>query len=125
MKIAYEISTNSYANNKKVGCILVNGNNIIAIGYNGTAPGLDNQCEIDGVTTNEVMHAESNAIAKCASSVNSSKNSIMYCTLSPCLNCAKLIAQAGIKKVFFKEQYKNTDGLTYLSKVGIKSINLK
>ena len=124
MKIAHEISKNSYANNKKVGCILVKSNNIIAIGYNGTAVGLDNQCEVDGITTKEVMHAESNAIAKCASSLNSSKDSTMYCTLSPCIDCSKLIVQAGIKRVFFKEQYRNTEGLDYLAKVGIETIEL-
>ena len=125
MKMAYEVSLNSYAINKKVGCILVKDNNIIAIGYNGTASGLSNECEINGITTKEVMHAESNAIAKCASSSYSSKNAVMYCTLSPCIECSKLIVQAGISAVLFKERYRNTEGLDYLAKVGVEVISLE
>ncbi len=122
MNIAVEVSKNSTAEKKKVGCIIVKNTNIIAIGYNGTPSGFDNVCEENGKTKPEVLHAESNAIAKCAISENSSEGATMYCTYSPCMNCAKLIVQSKIKKVYFKEYYKDTSGLDLLLKAGIKSI---
>jgi len=122
MNIAVEVSKNSTAEKKKVGCIIVKNLNIIAIGYNGTPSGFDNICEENGKTKPEVLHAESNAIAKCATSENSSEGATMYCTYSPCMNCAKLIVQSKIKKVYFKEYYKDTSGLDLLLKAGIKSI---
>lgn len=119
MNIAIEIAKNSTANKKKVGCIIVKNLNIIAIGYNGTPSGFDNICEKNGKTKPEVLHAESNAIAKCAISQNSSVDSIMYCTYAPCMNCAKLIVQSKIKKIYFNEYYKDKAGLDLLAKAGI------
>ena len=126
MNIAVEVSASSYAVKKKVGCIIVKNHNIIAIGYNGTPSGFDNNCETLCLITNkfktnkEVLHAESNAIAKCATGTSSSEGAKMYCTYSPCFNCAKLIVQAKIKTVYFKEYYKLKDGLALLKNAGIE-----
>lgn len=115
------IANESKANRYKVGAILVKDGNIISMGYNGTPNGFDNCCEDeDGNTKAEVLHTESNAITKCAKSTKSSENSILYCTLSPCVECAKLIIQSGIKEVYFKEFYRDTKGLILLSKANIK-----
>lgn len=127
MDIAVAVAASSSAVKKQVGCILVKEHNIIAIGYNGTPSGFDNNCEYVSnytgklVTSRDVLHAESNCIAKCATSSNSSEGSTMYCTYSPCYDCAKLIVQAKIKKVYFKEHYKHSDGLTLLKKANIKT----
>lgn len=125
MQIAEVISKRSTAVNKKVGAILVKDNSIISYGYNGTPSGFSNVCEDEtGKTKPEVLHAESNAITKVAQSTLSSKDSVLYITLSPCINCAKLIIQSGIKEVYFKEHYKRNDGIELLEKAGIKCINL-
>ena len=97
LKIAELIGNHSYAERKKVGAILVKDSRIISTGFNGTPSGFDNTCEtFSGGTKKEVLHAESNAIAKCARSVESAEGSILYTTLSPCFNCAKLVIQSGI-----------------------------
>lgn len=115
------IANESKANRYKVGAILVKDGNIISMGYNGTPNGFDNECEDEnGNTKVEVLHAESNAITKCAKSTKSSENSILYCTLSPCVECAKLIIQSGIKEVYFKEFYRDRKGLILLLKANIK-----
>ena len=124
MNIAKEISELSYAQRRKVGAILVKKGNIIAMGYNGTAKGLDNQCEIDNVTKPEVLHAESNAISKCARSTNSSKNCDLYVTLSPCYECSKLIVQSGIKHVYYREEYRDLSGIDLLNRCGIKTTQI-
>ena len=120
LKIAELIGEHSKAERKKVGAILVKAGRIISTGYNGTPSGFDNNCEENGKTKPEVLHAESNAIAKCARSTESSEGSVLYVTLSPCLECAKLIIQCGIKEVYFSELYRNTDGLDLLKKAKIK-----
>lgn len=120
LKIAELISDHSKAERKKVGAILVKAGRIISTGYNGTPSGFDNNCEENGKTKPEVLHAESNAIAKCAKSTESSDQSVLYVSLSPCLECAKLIIQCGIKEVYFSELYRNTDGLDLLKKAKIK-----
>jgi dCMP deaminase len=119
LKIAYDISSLSYCTRKQVGAVIVKDDNIIAIGYNGTPSGFENVCEIDNITKPEVLHAESNAIAKCARSVNSSEGATMYTTWSPCFACAKLIIQAGIKRVVFGEYYNKLDGLDLLAQANI------
>ena len=124
MDFAFLISKNSYAVRKKVGCVIVKNKNIIAIGYNGTPSGFNNECELNGVTKKEVLHAESNAIAKCAVSNNSSKGAIMYTTLSPCYVCAKIIIQSKIKKVFYSEKYRDDKGLKLLKKAKIKTYEI-
>jgi dCMP deaminase len=120
MNIAEEISKRSYANRLKVGAILVKDNSIISDGYNGMPYYFDNSCETNNVTNLEVLHAESNAIAKIAKSNQSSEGSTLYVTASPCIECAKLIIQCGIKNVYFNYRYRNLDGIELLKKAKIK-----
>lgn len=120
MSIAETVSLASSCNRKKVGCIIVKENNIISIGYNGTITGFDNVCELpDGTTSPEVLHAESNAILKCAKNGSSCDGADLYVTLSPCLNCAKMIIQAGIKKVYYSKLHSCHAGLELLEKAGV------
>lgn len=119
LEIAQLIGNHSYAERKKVGAIIVKAGRIISTGYNGTPSGFDNICEVNGTTKPEVLHAESNAIAKCAKSVESSEGSVLYVTLSPCFECCKLIIQSGIKEVYFSEMYRDPSGLELLSKANI------
>ena len=114
MNIAIEIAKRSYAKRLKVGAIIVKNNSIIADGYNGMPYGFNNICETDNITNPEVLHAESNAIAKVAKSNQSSNDATLYVTTSPCIECAKLIIQAGIKRVYFNTRYKNLDGINLL-----------
>jgi dCMP deaminase len=98
---------------------------IISDGYNGTPSGFENVCEDEsGVTKPYVMHAEANAITKIARSNNSSEGATMYVTASPCIECAKLIIQAGIKRVIYSEKYRLVDGLELLQQAGIEVIFL-
>lgn len=121
MQFADIWSTNSYARRKKVGAIIVRDNQIISDGYNGTPSGFDNSCEdADNVTKPYVLHAEANAITKLARSTQSSVGSTLYVTCSPCLECAKLIIQAGITRVVFKNPYRIDDGIRLLKTAGIK-----
>jgi len=122
MKIAEVVSQRSSCNKRQVGCIIVKDNQIVSEGYNGTPPKWHtNDCEDkEGNTKDCVSHAESNAISKAASSPVSVKNGIMYCTLSPCFQCSKQIAQCGIDKVYYRTEYKNTKSLEYLRECGIK-----
>lgn len=120
MNIAYEIAKRSYAKRLKVGAVLVKDNSIIADGYNGMPYGFDNMCETHNITNVEVLHAESNAIAKIAKSNQSSNDSTLYVTTSPCLECAKLIIQCGIKIVYFDKRYRILDGVDLLVKAKIK-----
>ena len=121
MEIAHDISKLSNAQRKKVGCVIVKEGAIISNGFNGTPAGwFTNLCEDEnGITKPEVLHAESNAIAKTAKSTLSCEGADLFVTLSPCFECAKLIIQAGISKVFYSELYHNTDGLTLLEKADI------
>ena len=110
----------SHAKRTKVGAILVKDNTIIADGYNGTPEGFENDCEDEQNTTKwYVLHAEANAILKVARSTQSSENSTLYVTLSPCKECAKLIVQAGIKRVLYTSEYRDTTGVEFLQKTGI------
>jgi dCMP deaminase len=126
MNVAVEIAELSYAERKKVGCVIVKDASIISMGYNGTPAGFDNKCETiengELVTRPEVLHAESNAIAKVAKSPNCSDDADLYVTLSPCFECSKLIIQSGIKRVFYREQYRTNDGIKLLEKAGIQCI---
>ena len=119
MNIAEEISTMSYAKRLKVGALIIKDNSIISYGYNGMPYGFDNCCETNNVTNKEVLHAESNAIAKLSKSSQSSDNAIMYVTTSPCVECAKFIIQSGIKTVYYKIKYRNIEGLELLEKAKI------
>ncbi len=112
---------NSYCHRRQVGAILVKDKMIISDGYNGTPSGFENNCEDeDGKTFPYVLHAEANAITKVACSNNSSEGATLYITCSPCIECAKLIIQAGIKRAVYSEQYRKTDGVTLLQAAGIE-----
>lgn len=125
LKMASIWSENSYCKRRKVGALIVKGNMIISDGYNGTPSGFDNICEDDeGRTYPYVLHAEANAITKVAQSNNSSKDATLYVTSSPCLECSKLIIQAGIKRVVFSEYYRICDGINLLEKAGIETLYL-
>lgn len=116
---------NSYCERRKVGALVVKDKTIISDGYNGTPSGFENRCE-DGnnVTHPYVLHAEANAITKLARSSNNSDGSTLYVTASPCIECAKLIIQAGIKKVVYAEKYRLTDGIDLLRQAGVEVIYL-
>ena len=113
-------SLNSYCQRRKVGALMVKDKMIISDGYNGTPSGFENVCEEDGVTKPYVLHAEANAISKVAKSNNSSAGATMYITASPCIECAKLIIQAGISRVVYSEDYRSDDGISLLRRAGVR-----
>jgi dCMP deaminase len=138
MKTAETFALLSTARRKKVGAIIVKDNRIISIGYNGTPSGWDNNCEDkiytspwqseymdeEGITYSlktkpEVIHAEMNAIAKLAKSTESGDGSSMFITCAPCIECAKMIAQSGIKNAYYREAYRSDDGLEFLHKCNV------
>lgn len=122
LRMARIWSENSYCNRRKVGALLVKDKMIISDGYNGTPAGFPNICEdINNRTIPYVLHAEANAITKVAKSNNSSEGSTLYVTDSPCIECAKLIIQAGIKRVVFSKLYRITDGLDLLRQANVKT----
>ena len=121
IKMATEWSKLSHCVRKQVGAIIVKEGMIIADGYNGTPSGFDNCCEnSDGLTHWYVLHAEANAILKLARSNNSSEGATLYITLSPCRDCSKLIHQAGIVRVVYRDEYKDTSGLDFLKSANVK-----
>ena len=112
---------NSYCKRRQVGALIVKDKMIISDGYNGTPSGFENQCEDEnGVTKVYVLHAEANAITKVAKSGNSSEGSTLYVTASPCVECAKLIIQSGIRRVVYRDAYRITDGIDLLRRAGIE-----
>tara|TARA_R110002074_G_scaffold123683_2_gene259534 strand:- start:11432 stop:11842 length:411 start_codon:yes stop_codon:yes gene_type:complete len=120
--IALETAMLSTATKLKVGCIIVKGTRILSIGYNGTPAGWDNECEVNGKTKPEVLHAEANALMKLAQSTESSKDAVLFITHFPCIECAKLIYQAGISKVYYGQFYEASKGCgeSFLKKAGIE-----
>ena len=110
MDVAERFAQLSSAQRAKVGAIIVKDKRIISIGYNGMPSGWDNECEEDGKTKPEVLHAETNAIAKVAQSNESSRGSELFCTHLPCMECAKLIHQSGIVTVYYREEYQAAKG---------------
>lgn len=124
LNIAKEISKASYCKRRQVGAIIVKDDNIISFGYNGTISGYENICECDGITKKEVLHAETNAIAKCCKSSYSSDGSTIYVTLSPCFECSKIIIQAGIKRVIYKDNYTDFSGIDLLKKSNIDVLQI-
>lgn len=116
INIAKEIGTLSHCTRSKVGAVLVKDGNVISFGYNGTPAGMDNGCEENNVTKDEVIHAEMNAILKAAKSGNAVDGSTLYLSLSPCQNCCKLIIQSGIKRVVYLEEYRDLSPIEFLSK---------
>jgi len=134
MDVAQLTSSLSYATRLQVGAVIVKGHKILATGYNGMPAGWDNNCEdeighvLDDAnnivetrlkTKQEVLHAESNALMKVASSTESSENSTMFCTHAPCIHCAKLIYQSGIGSLYYRNTYRDTAGLEFLEKSGV------
>ena len=116
---------NSYCVRRKVGALLVKDKMIISDGYNGTPSGFENICEDDmGKTKPYVLHAEANAITKVAKSANSSEGATLYVTASPCIECSKLIIQAGIRRVVYCDSYHSADGLNLLKRVGIEIVQV-
>ena len=125
MRMATIWSENSYCARRKVGALIVKNKMIISDGYNGTPAGFENICEDDnGVTKPYVLHAEANAITKIARSGNSSEGATLYVTASPCIECAKLIIQAGIKRVVYAEKYRLEVGLDLLRRANIELVYL-
>ncbi len=121
LEMAQVWAKNSYCKRKQVGALIVKDRMIISDGYNGTPSGFENVCEDEtGATKPYVLHAEANAITKVAKSGNSSEGSTLYVTASPCLECAKLIIQAGIKRVVYNEDYRITDGIDLLRRAGVE-----
>ena len=130
-------SSLSRAKRKKVGCLIVKNGAIISDGYNGTPSGFDNNCEeyetwpqdpqlptIPLKTKPEVLHAESNAITKLAKSTQSSSGATMYITISPCIDCAKLIVQSGISRIVYKEFYRSGEGINFLNRANLEVVKI-
>jgi len=123
MEIAQTISKESKATRAKVGAIAVVDGRIVACGYNGTPPGFDNNCEDEnGVTKKEVIHAESNIVAFASKHGVSIRGASVYCTLSPCVTCAALLSAAGISRYYYRDTYRDSDGLRLLADAGIETI---
>ena len=121
MRMARIWAENSYCKRRQVGALLVKNKMIISDGYNGTPSGFENNCEDDNnVSLPYVLHAEANAITKVARSNNSSDGATLYVTASPCIECAKLIIQAGIVRVVYGEEYRIRDGIELLRQAGIQ-----
>ena len=114
LKVAELIAQQSYADDRKVGALIVKDGNIISFSYNGTPPSTNNNTQ-----TNTVLHAEAQAIAKVARSNSSTVDATLYCTLSPCIDCAKLIYSAGIRRLVYRDNHKCEDGVQFLRKMGI------
>lgn len=113
-------ASNSYCKRRQVGALIVKDKMIISDGYNGTPSGFENICEEDGHTKPYVLHAEANAITKVAKSGNSSDGATLYVTAAPCIECSKLIIQAGIKRVVYEDEYRLEDGIKLLKRAGIE-----
>jgi dCMP deaminase len=119
-------SYNSYCKRRQVGALIVKDKMIISDGYNGTPSGFENECEDGNFKTKPyVLHAEANAITKVAHSNNSSDGATLYVTSSPCIECAKLIIQAGIKRVVFSEEYHSDDGVKLMKRANIEVAHIK
>ncbi|MDD6553619.1 MAG: dCMP deaminase family protein [Prevotellaceae bacterium] len=125
LRMARIWAENSYCKRRKVGALVVKNKMIISDGYNGTPSGFENVCEDDNnVTKPYVLHAEANAITKLARSSNNSEGATLYVTASPCIECSKLIIQAGIRRVVYAEKYRLDDGLQLLRRAGIEVVYL-
>ncbi len=120
LRMARIWAENSYCKRRQVGALVVKEKMIISDGYNGTPSGFPNVCEDNDITLPYVLHAEANAITKLARSSNNSDGSTLYVTASPCIECAKLIIQAGIKRVVYAEKYRLDDGIKLMQKAGIE-----
>ena len=125
LRMARIWAENSYCQRRKVGALVVKEKMIISDGYNGTPSGFENVCEDEmNVTKPYVLHAEANAITKLARSSNNSDGATLYVTASPCIECAKLIVQAGIKRVVYAEKYRLEDGIELLKRANVETVYL-
>lgn len=125
LRMAAIWAENSYCQRRKVGAIIVKHDMIISDGFNGTPSGFENVCEDEsGLTKPYVLHAEANAITKVARSNNSSDGATLYITASPCMECSKLIIQAGIRRVVYHELYRITDGIDLLERAGVECVHM-
>ena len=125
LEMAFIWSKNSYCQKRQVGALLVKDRMIISDGYNGTPSGFENVCEDENFKTKPyVLHAEANAITKVAQSNNSSENAILYVTTAPCMECAKLVIQAGIIRVVYADKYQHEEGLRLLERAGIELVKM-
>ena len=126
LRMARIWAENSYCVRRQVGALIVKDKMIISDGYNGTPSGFENICEDDmGKTKPYVLHAEANAITKVAKSANNCDGATLYVTASPCIECSKLIIQAGIKRIVYSDRYRSDDGLELLRRGGIECIQLE
>jgi dCMP deaminase len=126
LRMAASWSELSHCERKKVGALIVKDEMIISDGYNGTPSGFENCCEDEeGNTQWYVLHAEANAILKVAKSTNNCKGATLYLTLSPCKDCSKLVLQAGISRVVYKDAYKDTAGIDFLMSAGVEVIQIE
>ncbi|MCM1029309.1 MAG: dCMP deaminase family protein [Pseudoflavonifractor sp.] len=126
LRMARIWAENSYCRRRQVGALIVKDRMIISDGFNGTPAGFENVCEDEatGATKPYVLHAEANAITKVAASNNSSMGATLYVTASPCLECAKLIIQSGIRRVVFNELYRMADGVELLNRAGVETCHI-
>ena len=125
LRMATIWAENSYCRRRQVGAIIVKDKMIISDGFNGTPSGFENVCEDENDSTKPyVLHAEANAITKVARSSNSSDGATLYVTTSPCIECSKLIIQAGIKRVVFNELYRMHDGINLLKRAGVECVQI-
>lgn len=125
LRMARIWAENSYCKRRQVGALIVKDKSIISDGYNGTPSGFENICEDDeGITKQHVLHAEANAITKVAASTNNCYGATMYVTAAPCIECAKLMVQSGIKRVVYSEEYRLRDGLELLEQANIDLLYL-
>ena len=124
MDVAESFAKLSSAVRLQVGAIVVKDDRIISIGYNGMPSGWDNCCEDDNKTKAEVLHAETNAVAKLAKSSESGLGATMFVTHAPCIDCAKLVYQSGIATVYYKNNYRSTQGLDFLTKSNVNVIKV-
>lgn len=125
LRMARIWAENSYCKRRQVGALVVKDHMIISDGYNGTPSGFDNICEENNVSFPYVLHAEANAITKLARSNNNSDGATLYVTAAPCIECAKLIIQSGIKRVVYAETYRLDDGLKLLKRANIETVLLE
>ncbi len=127
LRMARIWAENSYCVRRQVGALIVKDQMIISDGYNGTPSGFENVCEDDetGCTKPYVLHAEANAITKVAKSANNCSGATLYITTSPCIECSKLIIQAGIKRVVYNDEYSKRDGIELLERVGIECVHIE
>ncbi len=124
MGLAFQVAQMSHCERLKVGAIAVKDGRIISMGWNGQPSGMDNCCEEDGKTLPSVLHAENNLLMKLASCHESSEGAAVYITHSPCMECAKLLHQAKVSKVFFAEHYRSTEGVAFLKSLGMEIIQI-